>query len=325
MPTTRRARRGDARRARTKIAAWNLPRRSRRRSCAPPPSGPTEVAYRTRNDEISITWGEARERVADLAGRLAQLGLGRGDTVALMLANRPEFHVCDLAVLMTGATPFSVYQTSPPEADPLHRRRRGRARDDHGAGVPAPDPRGARRSCPTLETVIVIDGDAPDGVLTLDDLPATRPRLRPRRRRGRRRARGPADADLHVRHDRAAEGRRDHATAPSSPTRRAARQRADLRAGVARDLVAARRRTSPSATRTTTCRSCAGMTVTCCADGRARSWTTSPRSGRRGSSRCRGSGRSCRRAPRRCSAEAPMYAPASLARRDREGAPRAAR
>ena len=75
---------------------------------------PDQVAYRTRGDAISITWSEARERVADLAGRLAQLGLRRGDTVALMLANRPEFHLCDLAVLMTGATPFSVYQTSPP-------------------------------------------------------------------------------------------------------------------------------------------------------------------------------------------------------------------
>ena len=75
---------------------------------------PAEVAYRPRGDEVSLTWADAREQVAELAGRLAQLGLGRGDTVALMLANRPEFHVWDLAVLMTGATPFSVYQTSPP-------------------------------------------------------------------------------------------------------------------------------------------------------------------------------------------------------------------
>ena len=135
---------------------------------------PAEVAYRTRNDEISITWGEARERVADLAGRLAQLGLGRGDTVALMLANRPEFHLCDVAVLMTGATPFSVYQTSPPNQIRY-------IVADAGASVMITEesflPRilEARKELPSLETVIVIDGEAPAGVLALADLPATDP------------------------------------------------------------------------------------------------------------------------------------------------------
>ena len=33
-----------------------------------------------------------RERVDALAGGLAALGVRRGDTVALMLSNRPEFH-----------------------------------------------------------------------------------------------------------------------------------------------------------------------------------------------------------------------------------------
>jgi long-subunit acyl-CoA synthetase (AMP-forming) len=39
----------------------------------------------------------------------------RGDTVALMLTNRPEFHLLDLAVMHLGATPFSIYNTSSPE------------------------------------------------------------------------------------------------------------------------------------------------------------------------------------------------------------------
>ena len=46
-----------------------------------------------------------------LAGGLAALGLKRGDTLALMLANRPEFHLCDLAAMMVGAAPFSIYST----------------------------------------------------------------------------------------------------------------------------------------------------------------------------------------------------------------------
>ena len=35
----------------------------------------------------------------------------RGDKVALMLTNRPEFHLADLAVMTLGATPFSIYAT----------------------------------------------------------------------------------------------------------------------------------------------------------------------------------------------------------------------
>src|SRR4051794_5168196 len=73
------------------------------------------VAVRTKDDEVSLTWGELRERVDALAGGLAALGVGRGDTVALMLANRPEFHIADLAVVSLGATPFSIYQTFSPE------------------------------------------------------------------------------------------------------------------------------------------------------------------------------------------------------------------
>jgi long-subunit acyl-CoA synthetase (AMP-forming) len=73
------------------------------------------LAVRTRDDAIAWTWGELRERVDALAGGLARLGVKRGDTVALMLLNRPEFHVADLAAMTLGATPFSIYLTSSPE------------------------------------------------------------------------------------------------------------------------------------------------------------------------------------------------------------------
>src|ERR1700681_942231 len=74
-----------------------------------------EVAIRTKQDAFTITWGELRERVDALAGGLVKLGVKRGDTVALMLSNRPEFHLCDLAAMMLGAAPFSIYNTYTPE------------------------------------------------------------------------------------------------------------------------------------------------------------------------------------------------------------------
>jgi long-subunit acyl-CoA synthetase (AMP-forming) len=76
---------------------------------------PDDVALRTIADGISITWGEYSERVRRLAGGLAALGIGPGDTVGFMLTNRPEFHLLDTAAMHLGATPFSIYNTSSPE------------------------------------------------------------------------------------------------------------------------------------------------------------------------------------------------------------------
>src|ERR1039458_9096959 len=76
---------------------------------------PEIVAVRTPDDSVSLTWSELLERVQAAAGGLAKLGVGHGDTVALMLGNRPEFHIVDLAAASLGATPFSIYLTYPPE------------------------------------------------------------------------------------------------------------------------------------------------------------------------------------------------------------------
>src|SRR3954468_19150664 len=73
------------------------------------------VAVRTKDDAVSLTWAELRGRVDALAGGLAKLGVRRGDTVALMLGNRPEIAIADLAAVTLGATPFSIYATSSPD------------------------------------------------------------------------------------------------------------------------------------------------------------------------------------------------------------------
>ncbi|OLR91632.1 AMP-dependent synthetase/ligase [Actinokineospora bangkokensis] len=73
------------------------------------------VAVRTPGDAVSITWREFDRRVRRIAAGLAARGVRRGDTVGLMLTNRPEFHLVDAAVLHLGAAPFSVYNTSPAE------------------------------------------------------------------------------------------------------------------------------------------------------------------------------------------------------------------
>ncbi|HUA11324.1 MAG TPA: AMP-binding protein [Solirubrobacteraceae bacterium] len=130
------------------------------------------VAIRTKGDEFSITWGELRARVDNLAGALAGLGLGRGDTLALMMVNRPEFNICDLATMMVGATPFSIYNTYTPEQIEYLMR----DADAHFVICEQaflPQILKARESLPDLEHVIVIDGEAPAGTMSLADLEAT--------------------------------------------------------------------------------------------------------------------------------------------------------
>ncbi len=73
------------------------------------------VALRTPGGQVTITWAEYNRRVRDIAAGLAALGVRRGDTVGLMLTNRPEFHLCDAAAMHLGAAPFSLYNTSAPE------------------------------------------------------------------------------------------------------------------------------------------------------------------------------------------------------------------
>jgi long-chain acyl-CoA synthetase len=133
-----------------------------------------DVAIRTRGDAFTITWGELRDRVDALAGGLAKLGLRRGDTAALMLSNRPEFHICDLAVMMLGATPFSIYNTYTPE-------QMQHLISDADAEVLIceqqflPGVLEARKELPHLKHVIVIDGDAPPDTLALADVEGSNP------------------------------------------------------------------------------------------------------------------------------------------------------
>ncbi len=133
-----------------------------------------EVAIRTKGDAFTITWGELRARVDALAAGLAKLGVKRGDTVALMLSNRPEFHLCDLAAMMLGAAPFSIYTTYTPEQIQY-------LMTDANAKVLIceqqflPQVREARTSLPDLEHVIVVDGEAPPGTLALSEVEGSNP------------------------------------------------------------------------------------------------------------------------------------------------------
>ena len=112
----------------------------------------------------------------------------RGDTVALMLGNRPEFHIADLAAMTLGATPFSIYQTFTPAQIAF-------IVGDAGAKLAIVEEqylerfREARAELPALETVVVVEGGARRRHDRLGRGRGRRPGLRPRAALARGRAR----------------------------------------------------------------------------------------------------------------------------------------
>jgi long-chain acyl-CoA synthetase len=137
-------------------------------------SNPDVVAVRMPDDSVSLTWSELLARVDAVAGGLARLGVKRGDTVAIMLSNRPEFHIVDLAAAMLGATPFSIYVTYPAgEIEYLIEDAASKVAIVEQTFLPVILE--ARKNLPGLEHVIVVDGDAPEGVTPLSEVEGSDP------------------------------------------------------------------------------------------------------------------------------------------------------
>ena len=121
------------------------------------------VALRTPEGE-AISWSAYAEKVAAIAAGLAAHGIGRGDTVAMMLTNRPECYFVDTAALHLGATPFSIYNTFAPEQIEY-------VVGNSSARVVVTEKAFADRvlAVPGIEYVVVVDGPVP-GTTGLDEL-----------------------------------------------------------------------------------------------------------------------------------------------------------
>ncbi len=132
---------------------------------------PDAIALRTPGDAVAIPWSDYAARVEAIAGGLEALGLRRGETVGLMMVNRPEFHAIDTAALHLGATPFSIYNTSAPEQiEYLFSSADNRVVLCDEAF--APRVRTAARGT-AVEHVVCVDGRA-EGTLSLEELVAKR-------------------------------------------------------------------------------------------------------------------------------------------------------
>ena len=140
---------------------------------------PDRVALRSWNGDTptDITWAEYALRACRVAAALADAGVTRGDRVVFLITNRPEFHIADVAALLVGATPISIYNSSSPEQIAYLA--------SHSSATYAIVENAkflerllsVRDQIPTLKKVAVIDTPEtlPDGVLLWDDLMAHEP------------------------------------------------------------------------------------------------------------------------------------------------------
>jgi long-subunit acyl-CoA synthetase (AMP-forming) len=126
---------------------------------------PDAVALRTVGGTQTLTWRQYAAEVRAVAAGLSALGVGRGDTVALMMGNRLEFYPLEVGAQHLGATSFSVYNT-------LAAEEIAHVLTNAGAKVVMCEEQYVariRQSGAPVEHVVCIDG-RPEGTLTVAEL-----------------------------------------------------------------------------------------------------------------------------------------------------------
>jgi long-chain acyl-CoA synthetase len=126
---------------------------------------PDAVVLRTPGSTQTLTWRELAAQVRKVAAGLAGLGVGRGDTVSLMMANRIEFYPLEVGAQHLGATSFSVYNTLPAEQLTYLFENAGTkvliCEEQYVDRI--------RASGAPIEHIVCIDG-SPAGTISVDDL-----------------------------------------------------------------------------------------------------------------------------------------------------------
>ena len=125
-------------------------------------------ALRTPDDSTAISWEQYAHRVQRIAAGLAALGVEPGETVGIMLVNRPEFNLIDTAALHLGATPFSIYNSSTAEQVAyLLKNAANHVLATEQRFLPAITE--AMAAGGSVEHVVIVDGE-PDGTISLGAL-----------------------------------------------------------------------------------------------------------------------------------------------------------
>jgi long-chain acyl-CoA synthetase len=118
----------------------------------------------------TLTWSGYRDQVAAVALALRSLGFGPGQFGLIMARNVAEHVVADLGIVHAGGAAISVYNTLAPEQIEY-------VANHSEASVAFVEDEGflakflaIRRSTPNLKHLVLLQGEAPEGVMTWDSL-----------------------------------------------------------------------------------------------------------------------------------------------------------
>src|SRR5215207_10642543 len=116
-----------------------------------------------------ITYAQLGTAVREIAGGLAELGVERGDHVAILCSTRPEWTLADYGILAAGATVVPIYPTnSAEECAYVLGHSESVAVICEDAAQLAKIER-VREACPALDTIVLMEGEA-DGTVPLAEL-----------------------------------------------------------------------------------------------------------------------------------------------------------
>src|SRR5665213_120349 len=118
----------------------------------------------------TYTWLEYQRAAEEIACGLRQLGIGKGDTVALHSETRAEFYLADLGVLANGSIAAALYTTYPLPDQAKH------VKASHAKAVFMEDPKGMKALMEAGDSLaglhwILLTGES-EGALTLEQLRA---------------------------------------------------------------------------------------------------------------------------------------------------------
>src|SRR3954463_180284 len=125
-------------------------------------AGRPALRHKVDGEWTDVEYGELGASVSEVARGLIDLGIGRGDRVAILGNTRPEWTYANLGILASGAASVSIYQTNSPEECHYvleHSESRAVFVEDEEQLAKIREIRG---SLPSLEHVIIFEGETSD-------------------------------------------------------------------------------------------------------------------------------------------------------------------
>jgi long-chain acyl-CoA synthetase len=128
---------------------------------------PVQIALQ--HADRRVTYSEMMDHVCSLSGALASHGIGKGDAVAMVVPNSPEFVICHLALMKLGAVTVSFHPEHPP-SDVAARLTQIPPRALIVAGGMARTLTEPTAAIPSIALRVAFGSSAPEGWLRFEDL-----------------------------------------------------------------------------------------------------------------------------------------------------------